>query len=240
MKSWTIRILALAAAIALVPACHEGEEGPPGADGAANAWARVGNSGTADATDFVGTTDNVAFNIRVNDLRGFRIEPASSPNVIGGFNGNSVATGAVGATVAGGGLLGATNRVTDQFGVVGGGFNNQAGDGAGSMVDREAATVGGGNLNVASGLLSTVSGGQSNTASGARSTVPGGYLNVASGADSFAGGTRAKATHAAAFVWSDNDAPDFVSTATNEFSVRCSGVKAAWGACVRPPAASEP
>ena len=64
---------------------------------AANAWNLSGNAGTT-AGDFLGTTDNQPFEIRVNDARGLRIEPASdgtnpSPNVIGGTADNSVTPG---------------------------------------------------------------------------------------------------------------------------------------------------
>jgi hypothetical protein len=43
--------------------------------GAGNDWSLSGNTGTIDATDFLGTADNVPFNIRVNNLASGRIDP---------------------------------------------------------------------------------------------------------------------------------------------------------------------
>jgi hypothetical protein len=103
---------------------------------------------------------------------------------------------------------------------VAGGYNNQAGDNAGSIEDRPYATVGGGRDNIASGTSSVVAGGDTNTASGWRSTVPGGVGNTAAGDHSFAAGRRAKANHSGAFVWADDLNVDFASTNTNTFRVR--------------------
>ena len=124
-----------------------------------------------------------------------------SANVIGGFGGNatfpgnSVASGVVGATIAGGGggiLVGNSaypNVVTGAWGTIGGGANNQAGGGnsvtvAGgfqNIASSTAATIGGGNQNTASGLDATIGGGGLNTASGSAATVGGGGNNTASG-----------------------------------------------------------
>jgi len=158
-------------------------------------WDLIGNSGTDEATDFVGTTDNVALNIRVNNQRVMRYEPdATAPNVIGGFAGNSVTAGVTGATVAGGGRTddGAgpadDNRITDNFGAIGGGRGNQTGDDAGSTSDRSYATVGGGQHNRSAGAASTVGGGDTNTANGSYSSVGGGGSNLADGFGSNVGG----------------------------------------------------
>jgi trimeric autotransporter adhesin len=106
-------------------------------------------------------------------------------NVIGGFGGsstvpgNSVASGIVGATIAGGGgydqpyFGNVPNTVGADFAtVVGGELNSASGPGA---------TVGGGFGNIASGGDATVAGGGGNTASGAFATVPGGTGNSAGG-----------------------------------------------------------
>jgi len=105
---------------------------------------------------------------------------ATSPNLIGGYSGNSVTSGVAGATISGGGLSGNTNRVTDNYGTVGGGGNNQAGDGDADVTDAPYATVGGGYYNTASGRYDTVAGGRNNTASGPDATVGGGHDNTAS------------------------------------------------------------
>ncbi len=178
------------------------------------AWALSGNAGTgcttSPCTDFLGTTDNSALEIRVGGNRAFRIEPVTdgqigfgfAPNVIGGFSGNTITgIGTAGATIAGGGAKGIGNEnlintVSGSFGTVGGGYVNIA-SGIGSTVAGGAgntasggnsfSTVSGGTINTASGLYSTVSGGIQNIASGDRSSVGGGGGNKASGSNSFVG-----------------------------------------------------
>lgn len=152
-------------------------------------WMAAGNSGTTPATNFLGTTDDQALELRVNNARAFRLEPnADSPNVIGGFSGNIVWSGATGGTVAGGGESGLTNRVTDDFGSVGGGRNNQAGDGAGNTSGASLATVGGGRGNSATADHATIGGGEGNNASGSHATAGGGRYNFANGNNSSIGG----------------------------------------------------
>jgi hypothetical protein len=163
---------------------------------------------------------------------------ATTPNVIGGFLFNTVTAGVRGAFIGGGGDFPFNNRVTDDFGVVGGGRDNLAGNNAGTNFDGGHATVGGGEANTASGAHATVAGGFANnatgtdatvgggfgnTASGVHATVPGGSTNVAAGDDSFAAGRRAKANHQATFVWSDSTSADFASTANDQFLIRASG-----------------
>ncbi|MBN1482301.1 hypothetical protein EH223_08870 [candidate division KSB1 bacterium] len=169
-----------------------------------NSWNLTGNSGTTPGTHFIGTTDNQALEFKVNSTRVLRLEPTSAcPNLIGGLSTNLVTAGVVGATISGGGGTN-QNLVTDDYGTIGGGQNNQAGDNGGSTSDRFYATVGGGLNNKAIGEYSTISGGrnntagapmfatigggESNTSSGLRSTVAGGESNVASSSGSAVGG----------------------------------------------------
>lgn len=121
-----------------------------------------------------------------------------SPNLIGGYSGNSVTSGVYGATIGGGGQSGFTNSVSGNFGTVGGGLNNAAGNNPGT----------------------TVGGGYSNTASGQYATIPGGDNNVAAGAYSFAAGHRAKTDWDGSFVWGDSTDADVASTKTNQFVIR--------------------
>ncbi len=51
----------------------QGVTGATGADGALNAWSLLGNSGTVDGTNFIGTTDNVPLNFTVNNQKAGRI-----------------------------------------------------------------------------------------------------------------------------------------------------------------------
>jgi hypothetical protein len=146
----------------------------------------------------------------------------TSPNIVAGYGGNAVASGAFGATIGGGGEskpdgglcppfpapCNANNRVAQSFATVGGGESNQAGDSTGTASARSYATVGGGRLNVASGLFST---------------VPGGNQNTAAGSASFAAGLNAKAIHNGSFVWNDSSGGSFASTAANQFLIRASG-----------------
>lgn len=229
-------------------------------------WSSTGDADSNPAVNFLGTTDNQPLVLRTANARSLRIEPASitfgslpiTSNMIGGSNANTVTAGVRGATISGGGVPSGLsdptfvnegpNRVTEHFGTVGGGYNNLAGDDAGTTADRPFATVGGGSLNIASERDSTVGGGSENTASGRRSTVTGGYQNCAGGFASWAGGQRAKVRpgtdtgatgtsggcadvavapidggDAGTFVWADALAADFVSTGTGQFLVRAGG-----------------
>ncbi len=186
------------------------------ADADSAAWGLAGNAGTNPATHFIGTTDNVPFEVRANSQRALRLEQVTAvvgpttyvgTNVLAGASNNTIAFGVTGATIAGGGgeLFGLSyaNRVTDVAGTVGGGMGNRAGNDAGTLFDGGAATVGGGRINVASADASTVAGGtgnvagayfsavaggESNLASGQWSAVAGGYANTASGLDSVVAG----------------------------------------------------
>jgi len=159
-------------------------------------WSQVEGHGTGTGVWWLGTTANQALELRVNNARALRLEPnATSPNVVGGYNGNSVTGGAYGATISGGGQSGWTNRVTDEYGTIAGGVDNTAsgpnatvGGGASSIASGDYATVGGGGSNIASAWMSTVGGGYVNTASGSAATVGGGKGNTAGGGAATVGG----------------------------------------------------
>jgi trimeric autotransporter adhesin len=146
-----------------------------------------------------------------NNLPGLTVQQNTNgaPNVIGGSQNNSVSSGAVGATIGGGGAVnyhGAsfTNRVTGSFGTVGGG--------AGNIASSYSATVGGGNGNTASGTDAIVSGGEGNTASDANATVAGGEENIASVNDATVGGgdnNTARGAYATVSGGEDNTASGF-------------------------------
>jgi hypothetical protein len=145
-----------------------------------NNWALNGNSGTGGA-GFVGTTDNAALTIGVNSTAALRIYPQpQSPNLVGGYSGNTVAPTIYGATIAGGGAFSYENRVMNSDGTVGGGRANNA-DGYGS-------TIAGGIGNQATGDYTTVAGGLNNYATGGSSGIGGGFNNVASGYVAYIGG----------------------------------------------------
>jgi hypothetical protein len=199
------------------------------------------------STNVITSRPDADLRLRVGSVNALRLEPtAGVPNIIGGSGSNAAHPGVVGATIGGGGGNAPfDNVVTDDFGTVGGGRGNRAGDAAGPTDQFTGATVGGGidnvargaqatvaggglnsaigNLtavgggedNVAIGHRSTVGGGFSNTASGDDSTVPGGTGNTASGNFSFAAGRSATAGHDGAFVWADSNTPFDFASETN-------------------------
>ncbi len=156
---------------------------------AINNWSVTGNAGTTPGTNYLGTSDNQALEIKVNGQRAFRFEPnTTSPNLIGGYSGNAITAGVYGATISGGGASGDVNSVTDTYGSIGGGGGNQAGNADADITNATYAMVAGGLDNTASGICSAIGGGDSNIASGNSSVIGGGYLNTASGVSSAIGG----------------------------------------------------
>jgi hypothetical protein len=88
-----------------------------------------------------------------------------SANVLAGYGvgttatgANTITTGVTGATIAGGGSPSYPNSVTDDWGTVGGGYGNVAGNSTGTTSDALFATVAGGSSNTASGWTATVAG----------------------------------------------------------------------------------
>lgn len=216
-------------------------------------------SGNVQVDGWIGTGNDQPVHVFVNDTRALRIEYAEfkrfeqdvfapSPNMIGGSPSNTVADGVAGATISGGGFDDGTafgilpNRVISDFGTVGGGQDNEAGDEAGLA---RFATVSGGHQNSALGISSSVGGGFFNKATERYSTVPGGYGNVAGGHYSFAAGRRARVRDATeveegeictflgtcgdegTFVWADTgvdfNGTEFLSTGPNQFLIRAAG-----------------
>jgi trimeric autotransporter adhesin len=55
----------------------------PSGGGGGTGWGLTGNTGTVDGTNFIGTTDNVPFNIRVNNVKAARIDPILSNSFYG-------------------------------------------------------------------------------------------------------------------------------------------------------------
>lgn len=158
-----------------------------GTDVAANTfWNSGGNSGTNPASHFLGTTDNTALHLRVNNANALRILPVAAggtPNLLGGFSGNGFgpASGVIGATIPGGGQNAFPNLVTDNYGTVGGGRGNVAGDENITPTSAQNATVSGGLSNRARATDSTISGGSSNTTEGVGSSIGGGSSSTAEG-----------------------------------------------------------
>ena len=186
-----------------------------------NFWRTGGNTG-ANPTNgaFLGTTDGLPLELRVNNQRGLRLEQVNgfidnSVNVLLGSVNNSLAPGVFASAIAGGGSALSPNKVTSDFSVVGGGGGNTA--------SGLVSAVGGGANNQATNSYSTVAGGFDNLAGGQYSASPGGGFNSAVGDYSFAAGFHAKALHKGSFVWGDSTAADFSSTTNNQFLIRAGG-----------------
>jgi hypothetical protein len=117
-------------------------------------------------------------------LPGFWTQPnATSPNIIGGYSGNTISPTVFGGTIGGGGASGYLNSIQSpaSFATIGGGWANIVGGGD--------ATIGGGYANHASGDYATIGGGRENhTAGGADSTIGGGRGNVTNGFGATVGG----------------------------------------------------
>jgi trimeric autotransporter adhesin len=164
-------------------------------------WQIGGNSGTFAGVNFLGTTDNQALAVKVNNVIALQFMPGTTlPNLVGGLGGlrpSVVASGVSGAVIAGGNApSGAVNgqgggdfhAVYDNDGTVGGGFGNKAGSSNGDITDGAFATVAGGVFNSAANYAATVCGGDGNFAGGQRSFIGGGYANQALADFSAAGG----------------------------------------------------
>ncbi|GMU21993.1 MAG: hypothetical protein AMXMBFR13_20810 [Phycisphaerae bacterium] len=151
------------------------------------AWRLTGNPGTSPGSHFLGTTDNQSMELKVNNARALRVQPAADPtypsatvpNWIGGASLNTVNAGVAGAVIAGGGGWNTDGTslahvVAGNFGTIGGGKWNTAGGGSSSY-----ATVSGGWHNAATGGSATIAGGSNNTASDRYATISGGAYNEA-------------------------------------------------------------
>ncbi len=167
--------------------------------GAVNAWTQGGNA--FGATGVMGTTDAQPLALLSGGsdlsmlfyptLHGLRLSNVANTtvfavNTINGASINSVSSGVVNATIAGGGVVSTPantnpnypNQVTGDSGTVGGGLGNRAAD---------VAVIGGGQENLTSGAYAVIGGGYQNQA-GTNATVAGGAVNLASAQGSFIGG----------------------------------------------------
>jgi trimeric autotransporter adhesin len=202
-----LRALAIFAALVLLSLTFTS---PTTAD--PGSWDLRGNGGTSPGFHFLGTTDDKALVLKVNDQRALLIRPTfGTPNLIGGASINRVGRLVEGATISGGGddtkVFGdSPNRVTGDFGTVGGGVGNLAGNEDGDASNNRWNTVSGGSHNQATGSRATVGGGGRNRAPGVAATVSGGQTNFASElATSVGGGSRNQAIGVYATVGGGSD-----------------------------------
>ncbi len=156
-------------------------------------WELRGNPGL-NGRGYLGTLDRSPLRIGVNGREALTIlSTPFSPSIIMGSDVNHVGEGNAGAVVSGGGDNYFPNRVLGDYGVVGGGLDNQAGGrfqylsapfcvvagGRSNLAERRNSTVGGGLANKALGVASVVAGGGYNTADGEFASILGGTSNLA-------------------------------------------------------------
>ncbi len=134
---------------------------------ALNTWLLTGNAGTVDGTNFIGTTDNVPFNIRVNNQKAGRIEFLNR-NTFWGYQ--------AGANGGGAGNTGTGYRAL---------ASNSAGSGNTAHGESALQQNTSGNNNTAFGTVTLQANttGDNNTATGAFALFANttGYGNIASG-----------------------------------------------------------
>ncbi|RFF27557.1 MULTISPECIES: tail fiber domain-containing protein [unclassified Wenzhouxiangella] len=184
-------------------------------------WKLGGNEGIDPGTDYLGTSDTIALELRVNNQRALKINPivnlptgvdATGPNLVGGWTGNTINSSAVGSSILGGG---AVIQGTDHpniisadahWSVINGGIDN--------TVHSTRSAIGGGRLNTITAASSVIGGGFNNEASGGGSTIAGGFLNMAVGPNATVGGGN------------NNSANGHTSTIAGGFANEASGEKA--------------
>ena len=155
-------------------------------------WKVNGNAGTTPAVHFVGTTDNRGLEIRVNNQRAFRIDPAVNPRWAAGYSGNA-ATAAGSVVVGGGNLAGGPNQVFAPYSTIAGGADNTiessaeyafVGSGSGNTIESGStvSVIGGGSANtiISNSLYDVIAGGIQNEIGfySYSSTIAGGYQNT--------------------------------------------------------------
>ncbi len=114
-------------------------------------WKAGGNPGTGTSADYLGTTNATTVTLGVNGVAALRLAPtAGTPNVLGGYSGNSAAAGVTGAAISGGGAVAGANTVLSNYAAVGGGLGNSAG-GAYSVVPGGSGNAAGGDYALAAG-----------------------------------------------------------------------------------------
>ena len=160
----------------------------------------VGAFGTLNPRQLLSSAPYATYASSAGSVAGLTIlqNASGAPNVIGGSSVNWVASGVVGATIAGGGAASYyssawTNSVSADFGTIGGGYLNEIqtaaneatiGGGVANSIQASAtfATIGGGQLNVIQTLAdhATIGGGSQNSvqANASQATIGGGHGNV--------------------------------------------------------------
>jgi trimeric autotransporter adhesin len=104
------------------------------------AWRTDGNTGTVDGTSFIGTRDNVPFNIRVNNQKAGKLDPALFNSFYGYHAGNANSTGSNNSAFGSG------------ADVISGALTNATAIGANAIVSASNSLILGNNANVGIGI----------------------------------------------------------------------------------------
>lgn len=153
----------------------------------ANNWLLTGNAGTVDGTNFIGTTDNVPFNVRVNNQKAGRIDHTLGNTFWGYLAGNGTIT--TGFNNTGNGTSALQNITSGNFNTANGAnalqnittANNNTANGSNALRDN---TFGFRNTATGASALQANTTGNSNTANGASALQANttGNTNTANGA----------------------------------------------------------
>ncbi len=136
-----------------------------------NSWNKTGNSGTIDGTNFIGTTDNIPFNFRVNNQKSGRIDPVDFNTFFGYLCGKDNTTGELNTAIGYNAFKSNTS-----------GFGNSSIGGQ----TLQANINGANNTAIGFGSLYSNTSGQSNTALGYKADVGSGGLFNATAIGSYA------------------------------------------------------
>ncbi len=123
---------------------------------------------------FIGSTNAHPVVVKINNKQAVRYEDSTdTPNIVGGFVGNSISTNVPGGTIGGGGtvLSSQPNLITNggDYGTIAGGYRN--------TISGYGGSIGGGSVNSVSNGFGAIAGGQFNIVAGSYSDVAGGYSN---------------------------------------------------------------
>ncbi len=155
--------------------------------GAGAGWDLTGNADTTAGTNFIGTTDAVALEVRVNNLRALRVQPSTDatatnpvPNLVGGSAANTVSATARGSVIVAGGAAAGSdpayvdvdrNTVSGNYNFIGSGYHNAINSGV-------ANAIAGGRGNAVSGSNQFIGAGRDNSLlTGSSNVIGGGEIN---------------------------------------------------------------
>ena len=175
--------------------------------GSVSSWLLTGNAGTIDGTNFIGTTDNIPFNIKVNNERAGRIDPILNNAFLGYQAGNLATTGSYNTAIGSNAFQNNTNG------------NSNAATGAYALW---ANTTGSNNTATGSAALLNNTTGYLNTATGVRALA-----NNVTGYQNTANGTYALQNNAGGFGNTANGVEALFRNATGSNST-ADGFQALW------------